>query len=674
MPSAPRATRGASRLGLTLVGWLLAGVGLAADDGGWLHYGGDAGGTHYSPLRQVDRSNVGQLELAWSYRTGELDAHPERRRFASFHATPLMLPAAAGGSLVFCTPFNRIIALDPATGEERWAYDSELELGPIGTRYNCRGIAYWADPVAPEGAACAHRLFMGTGDLRLIAVDARDGKPCAGFGASGEVDVRPLVLAEAEAKARRIGRPANYRHGDVQFPSPPLVAGDVVLLGSANNTKFRRNDGPSGAVRAFDLRTGELRWTFDPVPRNPGDPQAANWTPEALAVTGAANVWSMMSYDAARGLVFLPTASASPDFYGGTRPGDNRYANSVVALRADTGEVAWHYQVVHHDVWDIDMPAQPILADIRREGRALASVVQLTKMGMIFVFDRVTGEPLFPIEERPVPQDGVPGERLSPTQPFPVRPPPLVTPGLTPNAAWGFTFFDRGKCREMIAAGRSGEYYTPPSRAGTIVFPGMGVNNWGGGAFDPDRSLLVVPVNRAPTVMQLIPVDEVDPELLNNPMAGLMGIPGRLDGTPYAQVFKPLLSPLFSPCNAPPWGELVAVDLAEGSIRWRVTLGVLDKLMPVPVPLRWGTPTAGGPIATAGGLIFIGATMDERFRAFDIDTGEQLWETATPTSSMATPMTYEVGGRQFIVIASGGHMWQYAFKIEDYLVAYALPK
>jgi quinoprotein glucose dehydrogenase len=299
--------------------------------------------------------------------------------------------------------------------------------------------------------------------------------------------------------------------------------------------------------------------------------------------------------------------------------------------------------------------------------------VQLTKMGMIFVFDRATGRPVFPIEERPVPQDGVPGERLSPTQPFPVRPPPLVTPGLTAQDAWGFTFFDRGKCREMLMAARTGEYYTPPSREGTVVFPGMGVNNWGGGAFDPERNLLVVPVNRAPTLMQLIPVEEVAPELLNNPMAGLMGIPGRLEGTPYAQVFKPLLSPLFSPCNPPPWGELAAIDLAEGSLRWRVTLGVLDKLMPVPVPLRWGTPTAGGPIATAGGLVFIGATMDERIRAFDIDTGEQLWEATTPTSSMATPMTYEVDGRQFVVIASGGHMWQYAFKIGDHLVAYALP-
>jgi len=639
----------------------------------WLHYGGDEGGSHYSALADINRGNVAALAPAWQYRTGELERHPDRKAMASFHVTPLLLPPAAGESLVFCTPFNRIIALDPATGKERWAYDPGLDLGPPGSRFNCRGIAYWEDTQAPADAACRHRLFMGTSDLRLVAVDAATGNACAGFGAAGTVDVKASVVAEAEAKAKLIGRPANLRYGDIQFVSPPVVLADTVVLGSTNNTKFRRNDGPSGAVRAFDARTGAPKWTFDPVPRNPGDPQAANWTPEALATTGAANAWSFMSVDSARGLVFVPTASAAPDFFGGKRPGDNRYANSVVALRAATGEVAWHFQVVHHDVWDIDMPAQPILVTLRRDGRDVPAVVQLTKMGLIFVFDRDTGTPVFPVEERPVPTDGVPGEVLSPTQPFPVAPPPLVTPGLAPEQAFGFTAFDRGLCRDMIAAGRHGGFYTPPSREGTIVFPGMAVNNWGGGAFDPERQLLVVPVNRAPTMIRLTPVEEIDPEALKSPMAGLMGKPGLLDGTGWVQEFKPLLSPLFSPCNPPPWGELAAVDLAKGTIAWRRPLGVLDKLMPVPIPLEWGTPTAGGPMATAGGVVFIGATMDERFRAFDVETGRQLWEAFTPTASMATPMTYRVGGRQYVVVASGGHMWQYGFKIGDWLVAFALP-
>ncbi|MEO7387024.1 MAG: pyrroloquinoline quinone-dependent dehydrogenase [Gammaproteobacteria bacterium] len=643
----------------------------AGDD--WTSYGGDAGGSHYSSLDQINRNNVGRLVKAWEYHTGELARHPDRKAFASFHATPLLVPAAAGHSLVFCTPFNRVIALDPATGRERWVFDPQLDLGPVGTRYNCRGLAYWEDRQAPGATACAHRLYMGTGDLRLVAVDARTGRACPGFGAGGAVDVKALVLAEAEHRARRLGRPVDFRHGDVQFSSPPVVAGTVVVVGSANNTKFRRNDGPSGAVRAFDLRTGDLRWSFDPVPRNPGDPEAAGWSGDALAATGAANVWSIMTYDAARDLVFLPTASAAPDFFGGTRPGDNRYANSVVALRAATGEVAWHYQLVHHDVWDLDLPAQPMLLDLALGGQRVPSVVQLTKMGLVFAFDRSTGAPVLPIEERPVPGGGVPGERLSPTQPFPATIPPLVPGGLNPEDAWGYTFIDRAVCRRLIEGARHGQYYLPPGLQGTVNFPGMAVTNWGGGSFDPARQLLIVPVNRAPTFTQLIPVAQVDPTALANPMAGLMGNPGKLDGTPYAQVFKPLLSPLFSPCNPPPWGELVALDLATGKTRWRVPLGVLDKLVRLPLPLRWGTPTSGGPIVTAGGVVFIGATMDERFRAFDVETGEQLWETETPTAAMATPMTYQVGGRQFVAVAAGGHMWQYAFKIGDSLIAWRLP-
>ena len=581
-----------------------------AADAHWTSYGGDPGGMHYSSLDQINRSNVAKLVPAWEYSTGELDRHPDRKAFASFHVTPLLLPAAAGESLVFCTPFNRLVALDPATGSERWVYDAKPELGPVGTRYNCRGIAYWHDTTASEGGACAHRLYMGTGDLRLVSVDARSGRPCADFGDQGVVDVRPLVLAEAEERAARIGRPVDFRHGDLQFSSPPAIAGTVVVMGSANNTKFRRNDGPSGAVRAFDLRTGALRWSFDPVPRNPGDPQAAGWTPEALATTGAANVWSVMSYDALRDLVFLPTASAAPDFFGGTRPGDNRYANSVVALRAATGDVAWHYQLVHHDVWDIDLPAQPMLLDLNLGGRSVPSVVQLTKMGLVFAFDRSTGNPVLPIEERPVPQGGVPGERLSPTQPFPATIPPLVPGGLRPQEAWGYTFIDKAICRRLVEQARHGDYYLPPSLEGTVNFPGMAVTNWGGGGFDPERQLLVIPVNRAPTFTQLIPLDKADPAAFDNPMAGLMGNPGKLAGTEYAQVFKPLLSPLFSPCNPPPWGELVALDLATGKTRWRVPLGVLDKLVRLPLPLAWGTPTSGGPIVTAGGLVFIGATMD----------------------------------------------------------------
>lgn len=643
----------------------------AAED--WLYYGGNQGGSHHSELRQINRENVANLELAWSYRTGAIARHPEQRASASFHATPILLPESAGQSLVFCTPFNRIIALDPVSGAERWTYDPELILGPPGSRYNCRGIAYWQDTATPGPESCAQRLFMGTFDLRLIAIDARNGRSCADFGTDGQIDIKAMLMAEVHGKAAATGRPANYRDGNVQFSSPPAVIGDVVVIGSSNNTKFNRIDGPSGMVRAFDARSGKLRWTFDPVPRNPGDPQANNWTKEALQITGAANVWSMMSVDEERDLLFLPTASASPDFFGGTRPGDNRYANSVVALRGVSGQIVWHYQIVHHDVWDLDLPAQPILIDIEHGGRRIPVVVQLTKQGMIFVLHRDTGEPVFAVEERPVPQDGVAGEILSPTQPYPTELPLLVPHEFSVANAWGFTFFDRGFCRDWLERSRLDHYYAPPSREGTAVFPGMSVNNWGGGAYSPAANLLVVPINNALVMRRLIPHAELDPDVLAHPMAGLAGYPGKLDGTDYAQQFQPMLSPLFSPCNPPPWGELAALDLGTGQFRWRRNLGVLDKLMPVPIPLPWGTPNAGGPIVTEGGLVFIGATMDERFRAFDVDSGAQLWETETPSASMATPMTYAIDGRQFVVIASGGHMWQYMFNITDYLMAYALP-
>ncbi|MCC5795638.1 MAG: PQQ-binding-like beta-propeller repeat protein [Chromatiales bacterium] len=421
----------------------------------WLHYGGDPGGQSYSSLDLVNRDNVDRLREAWRYQTGELARHPERRAMASFHATPLLLPEAAGQSLVFCTPFNRIIALDPASGAERWVYDPGLELGPPGTRYNCRGITWWEDRSVPDDAACRHRLYMGTGDLRLIAIDARDGRPCTGFGEGGQLDLRPAIIAELEQRLGP-GAGAGLRHGDIQFVSPPVIVGGVLVTGSSNNTKFRRPDGPAGTVRAFDARTGAPRWDFDPVPRNPGDPEAAGWDPGALARTGGANAWSMLSVDEARDLVFVPTSSAAPDFFGGLRPGDNRYANSLVALRGSTGEVIWHFQAVHHDVWDLDLPAQPILFEMLRDGERIPAVAQLTKMGLVFIVNRETGEPLFPVEERPVPQDAVAGEQLSPTQPFPVRPPPLVTPGMGPDDAWGFTLLDRAWCPPEIAAAPPG--------------------------------------------------------------------------------------------------------------------------------------------------------------------------------------------------------------------------
>ncbi len=635
---------------------------LAGDRDDWLHYAGGPGGSQYSSLAQINRDNVGLLQLAWSYRTGDSERHPDRRSLAALNVTPILVPEAAGQSLVFCSAMNRVIALDPSTGAERWDYDPKVVLGPAGNKFLCRGVAYWEDTAASAAAGCRHRIFTGTKDLRLIALDARTGQPCEDFGSGGTVDIRPDIYDDAP----------DLNEGDVQFSAPPVTVADLVVIGSADNTKFWRADSPRGEVRAFDARSGALRWRFDPIPHDAPDPQALGWTREALARTGGGNVWSMMSVDPARGLVFLPTATAAPNNFGGHRPGDNRYANSLVALRAADGSVAWHFQIVHHDVWDLDLPAQPILVELERAGKKVPVVIQLTKQGLIFVLHRETGEPVFPVEERPVPTDGVPGEVLSPTQPFPVRPAPVGTSRYTVDDAWGFTAFDRAACRRILAGfGRAG-LYEPPSFEGTLLV--ASANNWGGAAYDPERSLLVLPVSQAPISIRLKRIADVTEEELNEPRLGPMGPPTPMAGTPYAFKFAPVLSPMFSPCTAPPWGELMAIDL-KGDTRtvWRFRLGTLDKLMPVPLPLPFGTPLAGGPVVTAGGLVFIGASADEKFRAFDVETGKKLWETSLPASAMATPMTYEVAGRQYVVVAAGGHIVTGFRNVSDHLVAYAIP-
>ncbi len=640
----------------------------------WLHYGGNPGGQQYSELDQINADNVQQLEIAWQYRTGELERHSElHTATAKVQVNPILLPEAAGGHLAICTPFNRVVALDPETGTERWVHQPEVRIGgyasaddPEGLAAppfaNCRGLTYWEDQRLPADATCRHRLFMATNDLKLIALDARSGKPCAGFGDDGIVDV--------EAEVLQAHPPAAI--GEVRFPSPPVIVNGVLVVGSSVRDNHRAN-APSGAVRAFSAHDGERLWTFDPVPRDPTDTAWKEWMPDAAAHTGGANVWGPMSVDEELDLVFMPTSEPSPDFYGGTRPGDNPYADSLVALRGATGEVAWYFQTIHHDVWDYDNAAQPTLIELQRDGEAFPAVIQATKTGMLFIFHRATGEPYFPIEERPVPTDGVPGERLSSTQPFPVKPPPLVPQGMHREQLWGATFMDRLQCQRKYANYRFGPIYTPPSLEGTVIVPSTaGGINWGGVAVDPRARILVTKVLRMGHFAQLIRQDDI---ATRSPQAGenQMGAPAALLGTPYALRQGPLVSPMFMPCTEPPWAELVAVDLEAGEILWRRPLGVLDRLMPIPLPLRWGTASFGGPIITAGGLIFIGATQDDRFRAFDLVSGEELWSRRLPTGAFALPMSYSIAGRQYIVVASGGHPFIYPHP-GDYLTAFALPR
>jgi len=628
----------------------------AAEDQ-WSTYAGNAGGQQYSDLDQINADNVGQLEIAWQYRTGELERRTQfHNATAKVQVNPILLPEAAGGHLMICTPFNRIIALDPTNGSERWTYDPAIRIGGYATEddpeglqspafANCRGVTYWEDESLDATATCHHRILTATNDLRLIAIDARS----------------PDVLNATPPAAI----------GEVRFSNPPVIINDVVIIGSSVRDNHRAN-APSGAVRAFDSRTGAPRWIFDPVPRDRSDPIADEWPDDSASHTGGANAWGLISVDEKRDLVFLPTSGPSPDFYGGTRPGDNRYADSIVALRGSTGQVVWHFQTVHHDVWDYDNAAQPTLIDLEKDGEPFPAVIQATKTGMLYIFHRETGEPFFPIEERPVPQDGVPGERLSPTQPFPVRPPPLVPHDFGPDDFWGITLFDKAQCRKKYAGARLGPIFTPPSREGTVIIPATaGGMNWGGVAVEPNGKILIAKTMRMAHFAQLIPLDELD-DVIESSGENMMGKPAPLLGTPYALKQGPFVSPMFTPCLAPPWSALVAVDLAAGEILWQSTLGTLDALIPVPLPLKWGTASFGGPIITAGGLVFIGATQDDRIRAFDIVSGEELWAFRLPTGAFAMPMTYAIDGRQYVIIASGGHPFIYPFP-GDYVTAFALP-
>jgi quinoprotein glucose dehydrogenase len=620
---------------------------------GWAHYGGDAGGTRYSPLTEINRGNVGRLEVAWTYRTGDVSDGSETGRRSAFEATPILFE----GRLYLPTVFSRVLALDPGTGRELWAHDPRLDL-TVGysEHLTARGVTAWRDEAAPADAPCAAAIYFATLDARLLALDAATGSPCPGFGDGGEVELKTEEVRLVEASQYLV-------------TSPPVVVAGVVVVGSAIGDN-RRVDVERGVVRGYDARTGERVWSWDPIPTGPEDPLWGEWTPDGARRTGAANAWAPLSADLDRGLVFVPTGSAAPDFYGGERPGANPYANSVVALEAVTGRPVWSFQVVHHDLWDYDVASQPTLADVG--GRP--AVVQATKMGHLFVLDRETGTPLFRVEERPVPTSDVLGEGAWPTQPFPVVPRPLQPSVLTADSAWGITPLDRRACRKAFASLRSEGIFTPPSLGGTLQHPSMiGGSNWGGVAVDTARRVVILNQTRVASRVRLVPRERWDAEIASPDRPS--GDYTAQAGTPYGMNRDGVVrSPLGVPCSPPPWGTLTAVDLETGAVVWEVPLGTIRDIAPLPIPARLGTPNLGGPVATAGGLVFIGAAMDDYLRAFDTETGEELWKGRLPAGGQATPMTYRLpGGRQHVVIAAGGHGGA-GTTLGDYVVAFALPE
>jgi glucose dehydrogenase len=574
------------------------------------------------------------LTRAWTYHMGETDRggnETDRHHVAPFESTPLVID----GVLYFSTPSNRVIALDAENGKEIWQFDPQA--GPAGQRqfFQHRGVAYWQSKSADD-----RRILFGTFDGRLIALDAKTGKPCRDFGGDGTVNLRAGV---ADA----------FPDAEYAVTSPPAIYEDLVITGAA--VPEYPSLGPSGGVRAFDVRSGKLVWTFHTIPQ-PGEAGHETWQEDAWQNRTGANVWSIMSADTERGLIFLPVGSASYDFYGADRKGMDLFANSLVALDAATGKLRWYFQMVHHDIWDYDMPAQPVLITVRRNGGEIPAVAQVTKMGFVFLLDRLTGKPLFPVEERHVPESNVPGEAAWPTQPFPLKPPALVRQTFGEADISEVTKESHQYCAELSHSLKTLGMYTPYNRELTLVMPGtLGGANWSGGSFDVASGYLFVNTNELGAVGAMLPQADGAPEKYRR---------GSKDGE-YARFWDQNQWP----CQKPPWGTLNAVDVNKGEIVWKVPLGSLGGLKE-----KTGTPNLGGSIVTAGGLVFIGATMDSRFRAFDARTGEQLWATELEASAHATPITYlgKNSGKQFVVIAAGGGGY-FKGQVSDTLAGFALP-
>ena len=618
----------------------------------WRNYGNDPGGQRYARINQITPENINRLKVAWTFRTGEYELYKDDDYLsnrAAFEATPLVIK----GTIYFPSPSNQVFALDATDGKKLWQFDPQIDLLNIElSELTCRGVSYWTD-------GNAERILMGTVDGRLFSIDAKTGKLDTRCGDEGSIDLKIGI-------------------GLVQVTSAPAIYEDLVIVGSSIGDNNRANDS-KGVVRAYSILTGELVWQFDPIPTNPEDVALGNWRNQSAKRTGAANVWATISVDVENDLVFLPTSSPSPDFYGGERTGNNDYANSVVALRASTGEYLWHFQAVHHDLWDYDIPCQPVLFDFKTPNGSVPAVAIGTKMGHIFVLDRMNGAALLPYEERKVPKSDIPGEVASATQPFPILPKPLSLQNLDKEDAWGPNEEALANARADFESHRYEGIFTPPSFEGTLIAPGnTGGIHWGGMSYDADQNLLITNINRFATQINLFPRHEQNTRITyldkvrndnnkSDPETNWMtGTPYTMSRMTYAQVKDSTNVWLMT---KPPWGSILAIDLNDGEKLWEKPLGQISKN---PEFKSFGAPNLGGTCLTSTGLTFIAATPDNNLRAYASNSGELLWKHKMPASGISTPMTYEIDGKQYVAIAAGGHGKYPLTTKGDFLMVFSL--
>jgi len=614
--------------------------------GEWHQYGRTPFGQRYSPLDQINTDNVSTLKVAWQYQTGDVKK-PDDVGETTYQVTPLKV----GDTLYMCTPHNIAIALDAASGKEKWRYDSNPGMNPDRQHQTCRGVTYYADPAATTGTTCAARVYLPTSDARLIALDAETGDVCTGFAENGVLHLEKGMPYN----------PAGYYYST----SPPVITDGKIIIGGAVNDNYSTKE-QSGVIRAFDVNSGALIWNWDS-----GNPDVTTPLPDGEVYTvNSPNSWSVFSYDDALGLVYVPLGNQVPDQLGmGRSENVEKYSSSIVALDIGTGAVRWVRQTVHHDLWDMDVPAQLALIDITKDGKTIPALVGPTKQGDIYVLDRRTGEPIVPVKEVPAPTGAIPEDFTSPTQPLSdltFTPPPL-----TEKNMWGITMFDQMMCRIDFLSMKYEGRYTPPSLQGTIVYPGnFGTFNWGSVAVDPERQVMFGMPTYLAFTSRLVPRDQIPPKGQDE-KGSEQGL-NRNDGAPYGVYMGPFLGPLGIPCQAPPWGYVAGADLATGKIAWKHKNGTVRDMTPLPLPFKVGVPGIGGPMLTKGGVAFLGAAVDDYIRAYDVTSGRQLWEGRLPAGGQATPMTYTVGDKQYVLIVAGGH-GSVGTKPGDYVIAYTLP-